>query len=82
MTWAFLLSRCLLFPHGERLRERDAEGRMVLTCPTCGDVQRQLTAPIITGPKHTPERVPGQPTGKAKIVVEDNVVPFERQSQR
>lgn len=82
MTWAWLCSPCLLFPHAERIRERDEDGKLVLVCPTCGDVQRQLTAKIIPGPKAKPDTVPGTPTGKAKVVVDDNVVPFERQSQR
>jgi hypothetical protein len=82
MTFARLFSPCLLFAHAERIRERDDQGRMVLVCPQCGDVQRQLETRIIIGPQHQPARVPGAPTGKAKIVVDDNVVPFERQSSR
>ena len=60
-----LLSPCL-FSHGDKLKTRDEEGRLVLQCANCGEVTRLLEQPVIKGPKHEVEPVKGAPIVKVK----------------
>ena len=50
------------------LRERDAQGKAILVCQTCGDVRPMLESEVLHGPKFYPDQVLGQPTGSAQIV--------------
>jgi hypothetical protein len=61
MNW---LLQCL-WGHGERLRERDLTGRLVLTCPHCGDVLRPFDAEVLRGPAHVQAEVKGRCKAKA-----------------
>ena len=55
------------FAHGDQVRDRDEQGRMLLVCERCGDIQRpQLDAETLKGPAHEPAAVLGQPTIKAQ----------------
>lgn len=81
MTLSRLWSPCI-FRHGDTLRERDAQGQMILVCSDCYRVIRVLeSAPIIMGPAHrlTPDL--GARTTKARVVKGDNVREWRR-SQR
>lgn len=62
-----LWSACWFGMHGDRVRERDASGAAVLACPDCRHAIPILSdADMLRGPKHSPDPVLGQPTGKAR----------------
>ena len=51
----------------DRVRERDEQGRLILVCQTCGNVQRPvLDAETLKGPAHEQAEVLGQPKIKAQ----------------
>ena len=50
------------------LRERDAQGKAILVCQTCGDVRPMLESEVLHGPKFYPDQVLGQPKASAQIV--------------
>jgi len=77
MNW----SHCW-FGHGDRLRERDADGRLILVCAACGDVLRVFETKAVKGPQSEPARVLGQPGGKAKRQWPEKVREFHRQSEK
>ena len=64
MTFRALLLGCW-FEHANRLRERDAHGRLGLVCDRCGDRIEVNQGAIIIGPKSKPDQVLGQPTARA-----------------
>ena len=43
------------------LRERDAQGKAVLICQTCGSIRPMLESEILKGPKFYQDQVLGQP---------------------
>jgi hypothetical protein len=47
-------------------RERDAAGRAILVCQTCGRRQGVLESEIVRGPQHEQAPVLGHPRGKAR----------------
>ena len=67
MKFLKLLSPCL-FGHGNKLRTRDEEGHLALQCADCGEITRLFEQPVIKGPKHDVEPVPGAPIVKVKRV--------------
>ncbi len=55
------------FGHGDRLRARDASGKIITVCERCqGDPQPFFGGEMIKGPLIKADPVMGQPTGKAQ----------------
>ena len=50
------------------LRERDAQGKAILVCQTCGDVRPMLESEVLKGPRFYQAETLGQPKGSAQIV--------------
>lgn len=74
---------CVLW-HGERIRERTADGVYVLRCQDCGhDIPVLQSETVTTGPCHQPAAVWGTPTGRVQQqVTRSKITPFARDSQR
>ena len=70
------------FGHGDTVRDRDDEGRLVLRCTECGKATRVLATAVVKGPLAQPAVVKGEPLIQAKTVRQGNVREFTRQSER
>lgn len=66
MKFSALFGSCLFGRHGNRVRARDAHGRLVLRCQECQDDQIVLAPEPLPGkgPAHIAAEVYGRPIGK------------------